>query len=468
MADAPDNPGAPEGALSGRAPSEQGNLRALAEIIAALGDNDGLLLERLTTELHPADAADLLEQLSWEQFEHALALSPRAFTPEILAELNDDHREEALALLPAGQLAKAVTELDSDDATLLVEQIPEERRAEVLAEVSPRDRAEVLESLSFDEETAGRLMQQEFVAAPEHWKVGDVIDHLREAGEDELPDSFFEIYVVDPSFHPVGAVSLSTLLRARREVELCDIMHELRVLISPQIDQEEAAYLFAKYHLAQAPVVDDGGRLKGMLTIDDIVDVIREENAEDMLAMAGVTEGSIASTAVEQVRARAPWLYIHLATALLASLVISFFEGAIEQIVALAVLLPLVSALGGSAGGQSLAMTVHALAARQLTDANARRAVVREAATAIMNGALISIALSIIAWIWFRDVALALVVSAALTLTIFWGGLLGIVVPLVLKRLKVDPAVASNVFVAAAADMMGFFLFLGLATLVLL
>jgi magnesium transporter len=468
LADAPNDLGAPDRAPIEMAAAEQGNRRALAELIAALGDNDGLLLQRLTADLHPADAADLLEQLSWEQFEHALAIAPRAFTPEILAELNDEHREEALALLPARQLAEAVTKLDSDDATLLVEQISEERRDEVLAEVSPRDRAEVLESLSFDEETAGRLMQREFVAAPEHWKVGDVIDHLREAGEDELPDSFFEIYVVDPAFHPVGAVTLSTLLRARRDTELCDIMHELRVLISPQIDQEEAAYLFAKYHLAQAPVVDDSGRLKGMLTVDDIVDVIREESAEDMLAMAGVSEGSIASTAVEQVRARAPWLYIHLGTALMSSLVISFFEGTIERLIALAVLMPMVSALGGSAGGQSLAMTVHSLASRQLTDANARRAVTREAATAVMNGVIVALALAAVSYLWFRDISLSLVIGAALTLNIFWGGILGILVPLTLKRLRVDPAVASNVFVAAAADMMGFFLFLGLATVILL
>lgn len=462
MADAPENTGGSEPA------PEEIDRRLLAGLVAALADRDARLLERMAQGLHPADAADLLEQLSWEQFEKALALAPKAFTPEILAELNDEHREEAIALLPARQLSRAVSELDSDDATLIVEDLAEDRREEVLAGVSERDRAEVLEGLSFEEETAGRLMQREFVAAPEHWNVGDAIDHLRAAKEDELPETFFEIYVVDPALRPAGAVGLSTLMRAKRETPLTTIMHELRARISPEIDQEEAAHLFAKYHLAQAPVVDDAGRIKGMLTVDDIVDVIQEESTEDMLALAGVSEGSVASTALEQVRARAPWLTIHLATALLSSLVISLFESSIERLVALAVLMPLVSALGGSAGGQSLAVTISALSSRQLTDANSRRAILREVGTAIANGLLIAVVLSGISYLWFRDPMISAVMGVALTLNIFWGGLLGVLVPLTLKRLGVDPAVASNVFVAAAADMMGFFLFLGLATLVLL
>jgi magnesium transporter len=462
LADAPDDSGEPE-----PAPAVI-DRRRLAGLIAALADGDGALFEHQTADLHPADAADLLEQLSWEQFERALKLAPKAFTPEILAELADDQREAALAALPARQLARAVAELDSDDATLLMEQLPEARREEVLANVPARDRAEVLEGLAFEEDTAGRLMQRELVAAPEHWTVGDVIDKLRAAAADDLPDTFFEIYVVDPAFRPIGAVSLSSLLRTRREAKLADIMTELRVKIGSDADQEEAAYLFAKYHLAQAPVLDEGGRLKGMLTVDDIVDVIQEESTEDILALAGVSEGGVASTAVEQVRARAPWLYIHLVIALTSSFVISLFQGSIERLVALAILMPIVSALGGSAGMQSLAVTVSTLAARQLTDANARRTVVREIATAVLNGLIVAAALALVSYIWFRSPLISVVIAVALTVNIFWGGFLGVLVPLVLKRFGVDPAVASNVFVAAAADVMGFLLFLGLATIVLL
>jgi magnesium transporter len=462
VADAPENAGGSEPA------PEEIDRRLLASLIAALADGDGRLFGRIAGGLHPADAADLLEQLSWEQFESALRLSPKAFSPEILSELEDEHREEAIKLLPASQLAKAVTELESDDATLLVEQLDEQRREEVLAAVPDRDREEVLEGLSFDEETAGRLMQREFVCAPEHWTVGDAIDHLRAAGEDDLPDTFFEIYIVDAAFRPIGAVPLSTLMRARREIKLATIMHELRARISPEIDQEEAAYLFAKYHLAQAPVVDEAGRLKGMLTVDDIVDVIQEENAEDMLALAGVSEGSVASTALEQVRARAPWLVLSLVALIGASFIISLFAATIEELVALAILMPIVSALGGNAGAQTLTIIVRAMTARELTGANTPRTIAREAASAAMIGVILAVLLAVVAFVWFRQPMLAVVIAIALTGTIVWGGLMGVLVPLGLKRLGADPAVASSAFVTATTDMVGFFLFLGLATVVLL
>jgi magnesium transporter len=462
VADAPENAGGSEPA------PEEIDRKLLAGLIAALADRDARLVERLAKGLHPADAADLLEQLSWEQFENVLTLAPKSFTPEILSELNDDHREEAIKLLPATQLARAVTELESDDATLLVEQLDEQRREEVLAAVPDRDRAEVLEGLSFEEETAGRLMQREFVAAPEHWTVGDAIDHLRAAGEDELPETFFEIYVVDAAFRPIGAVALSTLMRKKREMRLSAIMTELLVKVSPEVDQEEAAYLFEKYNLVQAPVVDDAGRLKGMLTIDDIVDVIQEENAEDMLALAGVSEGSVASTALEQVRARAPWLLLSLVALLGASFVISMFARTIEQIVALAILMPIISALGGNAGAQTLTIIVRAMTTRELTVANTPRTIAREAASAVIIGAIFAVLLAGVAFVWFRDPLLAAVIAIALVGTIAWGGLMGVLVPLMLKRFGADPAVASSAFVTATTDMVGFFLFLGLATLVLL
>jgi magnesium transporter len=298
--------------------------------------------------------------------------------------------------------------------------------------------------------------------------VGDAIDHLRAAGEDDLPETFYDIYVVDPAFRPIGAVALSTLMRKKRETPLTAIMGELLVRISSEVDQEEAAYVFDKYNLVQAPVVDAAGRLKGMLTIDDIVDVIQEENAEDMLALAGVSEGGVASSALAQVRARAPWLLLSLVALLGASFVISLFANTIEQVVALAILMPIVSALGGNAGAQTLTIIVRAMTTRELTEANTPRTIAREAATAAVIGVSFAILLALITFLWFRDPLISAVILVALAGAIVWGGLTGVLVPLALKRLGADPAVASSVFVTATTDMVGFFLFLGLATLVLL
>lgn len=434
----------------------------------AIEAEDAQGVEAVLADLHFADAAAILDQLSGDDVRGLAALHPEAFTPDILTELDEDVREIAVDALPAAQLAAAVTELDSDDATLIVESLDEDRREDVLAAVPKEDRALVEDSLAFEEESVGRLMQREFVAAPEFWTVGDAIDHMRAAGEDVLPEIFFEIYVVDPAVRPVGAVSLSTLMREARDRRLADIMTPPQVRITPEMDQEDAAHAFRKYNLAQAPVVDDSGRLKGMLTVDDVVDVMHEESEEDMLALAGVSEGGVAATAIDQVRARAPWLVINLCTAIAASLVISFFGASIEQLVALAILMPIVSALGGSAGTQTLAVVIRAIAARELTSANTRRTILREAAAATMNGLIFAALLALVAGVWFRDPGLAGVIAFAMTLTFIWGGLMGILVPLTLRRLGADPAVASSVFVTATTDMVGFFLFLGLASMLLL
>ena len=441
--------------------------RAVAELIASIADGDGALASHILARQHPADAADMLEQASAEQFRSLLNLAPSAFTGPLLSELHDDRREEALAALAPAQIARAVALLDSDDAALLLEGVGEARRAEVLAAVEESDRSILEDALSFDEETAGRLMQREFAAAPEHWTVGDAIDRMR-AGADDLPEIFFEIYVLDPTFRPIGGVSLAKLLRRPRHVKLTDVMEPIGVLISPEMDQEDAAYVFRQYHLAQAPVVDEVGRLKGILTVDDMVEVIAEENEEDILALAGVSEGGVAATAFAQVRARAPWLLLNLATAVAASYVISLFEATLQQIVALAILMPIVAALGGNAGTQALAVAVRAIAARDLTPTNAGRMVAREAATALINGVAFALLLALVAGLWFRDGAIAVVIAAAMLTNFICAGLAGILVPLVLRRAGADPAVASSVFVTTTTDVVGFFVFLGLATLVLL
>lgn len=434
---------------------------------AVAGADAGAITDSLTV-LHPADAADLVEHLPPDQVTDAVALAPAAFSPDMLLELEDGVREAALEGLDPGRIAAILDAVDSDDAVFLVETLPEDRRPQVLASVTPRLRRDLTTSLAFDEETAGRLTQREVVAAPEHWTVGDAIDHMRAADDDHLPETFFELYVVDPGFRPVGAVALSLLLRRKRAVPLRDVMTPPAVLVSPETDQEDIGHSFNKYHLAQAPVVDEAGRLVGMITLDDVVDVIQEENEEDLLALAGVNEGGATSSAMRQVRARAPWLGLNLVTALAASAVIAAFEGVLKAEVALAILMPIVAGMGGNAGGQALAVAVRAIAARQLTSANARRMVAREVYAGAVNGGVFALLLALAAGIAFQSPGIAAVIAAAMFLNFVCAGLAGILVPLTLKRVGADPAVASSVFVTTITDVVGFFAFLGLATIVLL
>ncbi|MEO1029423.1 MAG: magnesium transporter [Pseudomonadota bacterium] len=418
-------------------------------------------------KIHPADAADALEQLSAEYFEQAIAILGNDLSPDILIELRDELRADAVDVLPDQAVADAIDELPSDDAAALLDQVEEDRRETILEELEPADRAALEQNLSFDEETAGRLMQREFVAAPEFWTVGHTVDHARSTGEN-LPEQFFQIYVVDPAFRLKGAVPLATMLRSPREMLLSDIMIEPQTKITTGMDQEEVAYLFQKYGLVSAPVVDESDRITGMITVDDMVHVIQEENTEDLLALSGVNSADGSDTALDVVRARAPWLAINLGTAFLASAIISLFEPAIDQIVALAILMPVVAALAGNAGSQALAVAVRAIAEREMEGAASSRAVRRELLAGVMNGIIFAIGVGIIAGLWFRDWELAGVIAIAMLSTFIWAGLSGILVPLSLKRLGADPAVASSVFVLTLTDVMAFFSFLGLATLLLL
>ncbi len=429
-------------------------------------ENRGQLLADLQA-LHPADAADMLEQLSSDQFTHLVGFLGKDLPSDILIELRDEYREDAVELLSDSAVGAALEDLDSDDATTILEDVDEARRERILDELDPEDRAPLEQALDFDEETAGRLMQREFVAAPEFWTVGHTIDHARETGND-LPDQFFEVYIVDPSFKVKGAVSLPLLLRSPREARLDDIMSEVNVEIKTGMDQEEVAYLFQKYSLASAPVVDTAGRITGMITVDDMVDVIQEENTEDFLALSGVSSADGSDNVWETVRARAPWLGVNLITAFLVSGVISLFEAALDRIIALAILMPVVAALAGNAGSQALAVTVRAIAEREMHGAAARRAIWRELYTGLVNGFIFGIGVGAISWLWFRDVWLSGVIGAAIWLTFICGCLAGILIPLGLARMRADPAVASSVFVLTVTDVLSFFSFLGLATLILL
>ena len=417
--------------------------------------------------LHPADFSDYLEELTDVQREELVTRAPTLITGELLAELEDDVVEDVLPLLEPDQIADALTELDSDDVTQIMEEMEEHQREDVLEAMEPLERAGVEASLAFDDETIGRLMQREFVSAPEFWTVGDMIDHMREVGED-LPELFFNIYVVDPSLKPIGYVAVSKLMRAPRDTTLTSLMEMKVFTIAQDIDQEEAAYLFEKYHLISAPVVDSQGRMVGMMTVDDILDIIQDENKEDFLALAGVSDAGITDTALSTVRARAPWLLVNLGTAILASIVIARFDYAIEQIVALAILMPIVASMGGNAGTQALTVAVRGLAARDLTKATAWRAVRREGVSALIIGIIFAFALAGISFVWFGDLELAAVAFVAMIINHTFAGLAGVLIPLGLKRAGADPAVSSSVFVTTVTDVVGFVAFLGFAAAVLL
>lgn len=450
-------------------PSEQGKIDPvfLDDLADAVDERDIRWLSRTLKRMHPADAADALEALPYDTFEEAVELLGGELPPEILIELRDSYREGAVDMLPDTAVAQALDELDSDDATTILEDLEEDRRERILEDLAPVDRAELERSLAFEEETAGRLMQTEFVAVPEFWTVGQTIDHARNLGTD-LPEVFYEIYVIDPGYRLKGIVSLASLLRQPRDTALEDIMHEPTTELNTSTDQEDVAFQFQKYSLASAPVTDEAGRLVGMITVDDMVDVIHDEHNEDLLALSNVSSADASDTVFETVKARLPWLGINLFTAFIASAIISVFEGAIEELVALAILMPVVAALGGNAGSQGLAVAVRAIASRQLDGAAGRRAILREVLAASINGLLIGAGVGLIAIFWFGDGALGLVIAIAMFGTFLWAGLSGILVPLGLKRLGADPAVASSVFVLTLTDVMAFFSFLGLATLVLL
>ncbi len=439
-----------------------------AQFIGAIGDGDKPFLWRTIKELHPADAADLLEHLQPETFRKAIHLLGKSLPAEAVAELSDNMRLEALHELTDEAVTAMIGHLDSDDASFLLNDLEEDRRARILAKVSATDRAAIESSLSFDEESAGRLMQRDFVAAPVFWTVGQAIDHMRHVPMDDLPETFFEIYLVDPAFRLQGSVPVSKLLRSARETPLQEIMKETPVHVRPETDQEEVAFVFRQYNLASVPVVDAAGRLTGMITIDDIVDVMQDEAEEDMLAMAGVSEAGVNQSIVSAVRARVPWLAVNLITAFVAATVVSLFSGVLDKFVTLAFLMPVVAGLSGNAGSQALAVSVRAIAERDLEGPLVIRAIRREAITAMINGVIIAWSAALVVLIWFQNPTISLIVGLSMMVTFTWAGLIGILAPLTLKRVGADPAVSSSVFVLTSIDMASFFVFLGLASLMLL
>ena len=437
------------------------------KIAKALLDEETGALDLLIGDMHPADFSDQFEELTDQQRGDLIHRAPELITGDVLTELEDEVVEDILPLISSDQLADTLTELDNDEVTQIIEEMDDAQRDEVMEALAPADRASLQASLDFDDETIGRLMQREFVAAPPFWTVGDTINHMRSTSED-LPDVFYNVYIIDTAFKPIGYVPVSQIMRQNNDVSLEAIMDTNLITIDQSMDQEDAAYLFEKYNLISAPVIDGDGRLSGMMTVDDIIEIIQDENKEDMLALAGVTESGLTDTALDTVKARAPWLFINLITAILASLVIAQFDYAIEQIVALAVLMPIVASMGGNAGTQALTVAVRNLTEKDLNQRTSWRAVRREGYAATMIGVVFAIALALIAYVWFQDTQLALVAFVAMIINHIFAGLAGILVPLGLKKFGADPAVASSVFVTTVTDIVGFFAFLGFAVLILL
>jgi magnesium transporter len=438
----------------------------VSDVVDALDGGDTERLRELLSALHPADVADLMGFLSAGAREELVPHLDPETLGEILSELDTEIREEVLEHVPSDMLAKAIGEMDSDDAVDVVDDLEADKRAQVLAAMPEVERAAIETSLAYEDETAGRLMQREVVAAPQFWTVGQAIDHFRK-DSDDLPELFFDVYVIDPAHKPVGAVPVSQLLRFKRDMPLAQIM-EAVTEIPVDMDQEEVAYIFDKYHLISAPVVEPGGRLVGQITVDDIVGVIQEEGEEDILALAGVSDAGRDAGVAGIVRARIPWLLINTVTAAVAASVIGAFQGAIEKLVVLAVLYPIVASLGGNAGTQTLAVAVRALATRELSSFNALRTVLREMTVSLINGVTLALLTGGVLFAISRDIRLSLVFGVALIINMFVASMAGAVVPLALDRAGRDPAVSSSIFVTFVTDFTGFFAFLGLATLFLL
>ena len=442
--------------------------KAVAAILEAVEANDQAHLTQLMEPLHAADIADLLEQIDEDDRAALIRLYGQEFDGEILSELDESVREEVISILTPQVLTQAVRELDSDDVVDLIEDLEDAQQETILDALEETDRVAVEQALNWPEYSAGRLMQREVVMAPEHWTVGQAIDHLRATKEEDLPDQFYHIVMVDPRLHPVGNVTLGKLMRSRRETRLADILEETFQIIPAMRDEGDVAYAFNQYHLISAPVVDEEGRLIGVITIDDAMAVLDEEHEEDILRLAGVGEGSLSDRVTETTKQRLPWLAVNLVTAIAASVVISQFEAAIAQIVALAVLMPIVASMGGNAGTQSLTVAVRAIATKDLTGSNVWRVIRRGVLVGLVNGLIFAVIMGIVGVLWFGSPGLGYVIATAMVINLVVAGLAGTGIPILLERFGVDPALASGAFVTTVTDVVGFFAFLGLAAMVLL
>ena len=436
------------------------------EVRAAVDAGNGDLAAGLAGPLHAADLADLLQRLNADERVALITALGPGFDAEALAYLDEFVRDQVIEALGPAATGEALAQLETDDAVEILADLDETEQKAILDALPLPDREAIEQGLAFPEWSAGRLMQRDVVAVPDYWNVGQAIDYLR--AQRELPDDFYDIFLIDPRFKVVGVVPLSRVLRSRRHVAMLDLRYKELHTFPAETDQEEVARAFHRYALVSAPVVDADGRLLGVITVDDVVDVIEEEAEDDFLKLGGVSADDTYVPAVQTSLKRLPWLGLNLFTAMLGAFVIAQFEGTIARLVSLAVLMPMVAGMGGNAGTQALAVTVRALAAGEIRSGNTWRAIGKELAVGALNGTTFLIVGAVFALLWFGQPVLAGVFGAALLINLLVAAVLGVSIPIVLHRLGQDPAVASSVFLTPVTDAVGFFVFLGLATLFLL
>ncbi|MEM5582501.1 magnesium transporter [Roseibium sp. AS2] len=453
----------PGPAIAVRDEEEHLNPEFIAAVEAAIQENDGDALGALAADLHEADTGDLLETLKTEDRAAFVRLLGDDFDYTALTEIDEAVRLQLLEDLPHDVIAEGLEDLDSDDAVYILEDLDEDDQAAILEELPYADRAQLQKALDYPEDSAGRRMQSEFIAVAPFWTVGQTIDYMREARD--LPDSFYEIYVVDPAFKLLGSVHLDKILRTKRKEKVTSIMQESRQAVLATEDQEEVARRFERYNLVSSAVVDENDRLVGVLTVDDIVDVIQEEAEEDLRALAGVGDEEISDSVVTIARSRLAWLVVNLGTAVLASVVIALFEDTIEAMVALAVLMPIVASMGGNAGTQTMTVAVRGIATQELSARNMMRVLNREILVSALNGVVLALLIGLTAWLWFASPGLGVVIAGAIVINMLFAGLSGLLIPIALDKVGADPAIASSVFVTTVTDIVGFFAFLGIAAL---
>ena len=426
-----------------------------------IANNDALFITNSFKEMHPADAADIIEHLNQNNRESLIKLNNFKIDPEVFVELNESVQSEIIKYLSSDSIVTILKNLESDDAIAILENVEEKDKNIILSSLPPKDRFALLESLSYPEDTAARIMQREFTAIPSNWSVGQTIDYLRE--NKDLPEEFLEIFIVDEEFKPIGTVPSSKVLTTSRDTKMISIMSESQLLVPVDMDKEEVGHLFENYNLNSACVVDKSNKLVGMITNDDVLTVLKEEAEEDALRLAGVGDEAITDGVLTKTKRRFNWLLLNLFTAFIATWVISIFGATIEQMVVLAFLMPIVASMGGNAGMQTLAVTVRTLATNDLTKNNFTSNILKEFNIGILNGIIFAIISSVIVQIWFQDIQLSMIISVSMILTMVVAGLFGILVPVTLKKMNIDPAIASSVFVTTITDVIGFLSFLGVA-----
>ena len=431
-----------------------------------INNSDLQFINQTLKDLHPSDTANLIENLSYDTRVKLIEIESFNLAPEIFIELNESIQGEVLLLLSIDSVSNIIKRLESDDAVSILENLELDKKNLILEKLPPKDRFLLEEGLSYPEDSAARIMQREFTAIPSNWTVGQTIDYLRESKD--LPQEFLEIFVVDNDFKPIGIVPSSRVLRTSRESKMNSIMREMPVLISVDMDKEEVGQAFENYNLVSAGVVNKNNKLVGMITADDVVTVVQEEAEEDVLRLAGVGDEEITDTVFVKTKRRFNWLLVNLATALLASWVISIFGAEIEKVVALAFLMPIVASMGGNAGMQTLAVTIRAIATKELSSSNINKIISKEFFIGVLNGIIFAIITGAVVQLWFKQIDLSIIIAASMVLNMIVAGLFGILIPVTLKRMNIDPALASSVFVTTVTDVIGFLSFLGIGSLVFL